>query len=137
MADITVDPTLVLKGASSQLLQCVSGATITAGKPIYVSPTTNIAVLADSNGAPPINACSGMSLNAASTGQILDYVATDALLTLGAATLTAGSAVYLSDTPGGLTMDYTDIASGSTVIIVGVALSTSTMNLKPVVGGVK
>lgn len=137
MADITVDATLVLKGTASQLLQCTSGATITAGKAIYVSPTTGIAVLADSNGTPPINSCSGIALNAASTGQLLDYVTSDAIFTLGAATLTAGATVWLSDTPGGLTMDYADIASGSTVITIGNALTTATLNLNITVGGTK
>ncbi len=139
MSDISITPANVLKSATSQLLQAIAGVavTITAGQVIYVDPSTNLAVLSDSNGTPPINAVSGIALNGASPSQPVDYVAADTALVLGSATLTSGGTLWLSNTPGGITATYADVASGSTVIVLGVAVSTSAFNFKPVVGGTK
>lgn len=139
MSDIAITPGLVLKSANGQSNTAFAGVgvTITAGQTIYIDPATNLAVLSDANGTTPINAVSGISLNGASPGQPVDWVGADTLLTIGA-TLTIGSVLYLSSAnPGGITATYADVASLSTVINLGTAVTAAAFNFRPNVGGVK
>lgn len=135
MADIAITAASVLR-STGQILTGTAGATITQGQPLYLDPSVNKLKLSDSNATTPANSCVGMSLNAASDGQPIDYVATDPAYVCGG-TLAAGAVVYVSNTPGGITTTYADLASGTTVISLGVATSTTAMNLLPAVGGVK
>jgi len=137
MSDISITPANVLKSATSQLLTgiCDSGVTVTAGQCIYID-VANLISLADSNGTPPANSISGIALNGASPGQPCDYVKLDAALVIGA-TLTNAAVLYLSNTAGGITATYADLASGTTVICLGVAISTTAFNFNPTVGGTK
>lgn len=135
MADLSITAASVLKSGNAAASTGIAAATITQGQAVYVLAAGTIG-LADSNASSPANTCAGISLNAASSGQPIQYCALDSGFTPGA-TLTSGAVIYLSNTAGGLTATYADIANGSTVITVGVATSTTTMNLAPVTGGVK
>lgn len=137
MSDISITAASVLKGSSSSIFRgtIAAGVTITQGQVLYQLANGNIG-LADSNGVAPANSVLGISLTAGSPGQPVDYVMTDAAFTSGG-TLTSGNVIYLSDTPGGMTATYADIASGSTVITLGVVNTDGTLNLSPVVGGTK
>ncbi len=78
-----------------------------------------------------------MALNAASIGQLVTYVPADANINTGAAAVALGSTAYLSNTAGGITVTYADLASGSIVIVLGNFLSATNMNFAPIIGGVK
>lgn len=137
MADLSITAASVLKSSNGTILQGTAGATITQGQAVYIDTTdSNKIKLADSNGTAPANTCAGIALNAASSGQPVSYCGLDSAFALGA-TVTSGAVIYLSNTPGGLTATYSDVASGSTVIAVGGAVSTSTMNLNPQTYGTK
>lgn len=135
MSDVSITAASVLKSSNGIIQSGIAAATITQGQVLYQLANQTFG-LADSNGVSPANSVAGIALNAASAGQPIDYVATDTAFTTGG-TFTSGAAVYLSDTPGGITATYADIASGSTVIILGVVNTDGTLNLRPVVGGVK
>jgi uncharacterized protein YgbK (DUF1537 family) len=65
-------------------------------------------------------------------------VPTDTALTTGFTASAAGVVIYLSsDTAGAATETYADLDSGSTVIVLGSMLTTTTMKFSPLVGGVK
>jgi len=137
MADISITASTVLKSTNGQQLYGIAGTTITQGQALYIdTANSNVLKLADSNGTAPANTIAGMALNAASSGQPVAYVGADTAYISGG-TLTAGNVIYLSDTPGGITATYADIASGSTVIILGVVNTDLTLNLNPTVGGTK
>lgn len=135
MADSAITVANVLKSSNGQYVTGIAAVTITQGQYLYLT-AANTLNLADSNGTSPANSVEGCSLNAALAGQPVTYVRTDTALATGA-TLTSGAVAYLSDTPGGITVVYGDIASGSTVIVLGVVNTAGTLNFNPQTGGVK
>lgn len=139
MAVLSITAANVFKGSGSTAQNGVAAAatTITQGQALYQLSAGTIG-LADANATVAgSNAFIGFALNAASPGQPITFVGTDTAYIPGA-TLTVGGTVWLdSTTPGAVTQTYADVASGSTVIVLGVATSTTAMNLLPVVGGLK
>ena len=135
MAAISITAASVLKSSTGQVSVGTSGATITAGQSVYIDTSdSNKIKLADANGTAPANTFAGIALNAASSGQPVTYCTNDtAGFTIGA-TVVAGDTIWLSQTPGGLTKTIGDL-SGGLAIVVGVMLTTTTLNLTPVVGG--
>ena len=135
MAAISITAANVLKSSTGQVSVGTSGATITAGQSVYIDTSdSNKIKLADANGTAPANTFAGIALNAASSGQPVSYCTNDtAGFTIGA-TVVAGDTIWLSQTPGGLTKTIGDL-SGGLAIVVGVMLTTTTLNLTPVVGG--
>ena len=135
MAAISITAASVLKSSTGQVSVGTAGATITAGQSVYIDTSdSNKIKLADANGTAPANTFAGIALNAASSGQPVSYCTNDnAGFTIGA-TVVAGDTIWLSQTPGGLTKTIGDL-SGGIAIVVGVMLTTTTMNLTPVVGG--
>lgn len=136
MADLTQVPASVLKSSGGRISAGTAGATIVAGNTLYLDPATRSLKLADSNGTPPANSITGMALNGGGAGQPINYVTQDPSLNIGVS-VTAGAVVYLSDTPGAATATYSDIASDSTVIVLGVGNTDGTVNYSPLVGGTK
>ncbi len=127
MADYSITVASVLPGSGATVKQVTSGATVTAGKGVVRDPATNKWVLADSNHATAaLRVPGGISLNGASDGQPM-AVLTDGPITLGAV-LTAGVGVYASDTPGGL-CPVADVGSGERSVLVGMAASTTVLNV--------
>lgn len=137
MADISITATAVLRGANSNLATGViaAGVTITQGQALYDLGNGTIG-LADSNGTTPRNTFLGMSLTAGSPGQPVTYVSSDSAYICGG-TVVSGDTIWVSNTPGGITKTYADLASGSTVISLGVVNTDLTLTLSPVTGGVK
>jgi len=135
MAAISITAANVLKSSTGQVSVGTSGATITAGQSVYIDTSdSNKIKLADANGTAPANTFAGIALNAASSGQPVSYCTNDTSgFTIGA-TVVAGDTIWLSQTPGGLTKTIGDL-SGGLAIVVGVMLTTTTLNLTPVVGG--
>ncbi|WP_064696069.1 hypothetical protein [Rhizobium aegyptiacum] len=125
MADLVIVAANVVPGADSTAVNGVAGETITAGKAVYLSSTTKKWMLADSNSATAeARQAKGIALNGASLNQPI-AVHKSGDLTIGA-TLTAGQAVYLSDTPGGL-CPLADVGAGEYLCLIGLAKSTTVM----------
>jgi hypothetical protein len=127
MADLVITAANVVVGAGAKTEHGTAGATVTAGQPVYEDATTGRFLLADNNSATVrARTPKGLALNGAANGQPLAIV-TEGPVTIGA-TLTAGVAYYLSDTPGGIG-PVADLASGEYPTIIGIAASTSVLNV--------
>ena len=125
MADITITAANVVAGSSAVIETGTAGETITAGKAVYRSAATKKWMLADSNSATAeARQSTGIALNGASLNQPVS-VHKHGDLTIGA-TLTAGTAYFLSDTPGGICA-LADVGSGEYVCQLGLAKSTTVL----------
>lgn len=125
MADLTITAASVVAATGAAVTNGMAGATITAGQAVYLNATTKKWELADSNGTPAAaRKAGGIALNGASLNQPV-AVATAGDVTIGA-TLTAGTAYYLSDTPGGI-CPVADVGTGENVCLLGMAKSTSVL----------
>jgi hypothetical protein len=128
MADLTITAANVLPGSGATVKYGTSGATIAAGKTVYLDPADNKWKLADSNGASAlIRQTKGIALNGASDGQPI-AVLTEGPITIGAA-VTLGTAYYQSDTPGGI-CPVADVGAGEEPTVIGVATSTTVISVK-------
>nr|WP_064246975.1 hypothetical protein [Rhizobium leguminosarum]OAP95103.1 hypothetical protein A4U53_17930 [Rhizobium leguminosarum] len=127
MADLVITAANVVAGADSSAVSGVAGEAIAAGKAVYQSSTTKKWMLADSNSATvEARQAKGIALNGASLNQpIAIHKSGD--ITIGAA-LTAGQAIYLSDTAGGL-CPLADIGSGEYICQLGLAKSTTVLHV--------
>lgn len=127
MADLTITAASVLAGSGASIKHGTAGATITAGQQLYLDAATDTWKLADSNsGTVAARTPSATALHAAAAGQPIT-VHTKGPITIGA-TLTAGLAYYLSDTPGGI-CPVADVGSGEYSTIIGMATSTTVLNV--------
>ncbi|MDI7864088.1 hypothetical protein MRS76_19245 [Rhizobiaceae bacterium n13] len=126
MADITITAANVKQGANANVTDGIAGATITAGQAVHKSATTGKYILSDNDGA-NLKQVDGIALHAASDGQPLK-VQTGGDITIGA-TITAGTAYYLSGTPGGI-CPVADVTTGDDVILIGLAKSTTVLTLR-------
>jgi hypothetical protein len=125
MADLVLTPSAIIAGLNSAQEHGTAGETITAGKSVYKSATTKKWMLADSNSATAAaRQAGGIALNGASDGQPIT-VHKSGDLTVDAV-LSAGQAVYLSDTPGGL-CPLADVGTGEYVCLIGLAKSASVL----------
>ena len=130
MADLSITAANVVPGSDAVRESGTAGATITAGQLVYLDTSDMKFKLADSNGASALRVPNGIALNGASNGQPLS-IQKGGDITIGA-TLTAGVAYYLSDTPGGI-CPVADLGSGEYPCIVGIAKSASVLsvNIQP------
>lgn len=139
MADIDPVEASVLKSTAGNMSFGTAGATITQGQSCYLDGATTTYKLADSNSGSvgdAIRAGLFIALCAASAGQPIVVLTEDPALDLGIV-LTSGATAYLSNTAGGITVTYADIASGSTVVQLGVVNTSGTLYFKPIIGGTK
>lgn len=135
MADLAVTAANVVKGPNAAFNQGIAGVAITAGQILYLDPATNTLKLADANGVAATQVIAGVALNNAAANQPIVYDTLDAALVIGA-TLVSGDVIYLSATPGGFTKTVADLAGiTATAIVLGVAVSTTAVNFRPIVGG--
>ncbi len=127
MADLSITAANVVQGAGARSEASIAGAAVTAGQVVYKSSTTGKWLLADNNSATAeAKVGQGIALNSAAANQPI-VVQTGGEITIGA-TLTAGTAYFLSDTAGGIG-PASDLASGESVCLVGIAKSTSVLVL--------
>lgn len=125
MADLTITAANVVSGAGAVRESGLAGETITAGQAVYLDTSARKYMKADSNSATAAaRQARGIALHAASLNQPL-AVQTSGDITIGA-TLTAGTAYYLSDTPGGI-CPLADVGSGEYVCLLGLAKSASVL----------
>lgn len=138
MADISITASAVVAGNGSQKKTGIAGAAIAAGDIVYLDATTTGKwQLADSDAAAAEargqTANLGVALNSAAANQPVS-VLTGGPVTVGAV-LTAGTAYYLSDTPGKL-CPVADITGGDYFTLIGLAASASVLNVDPQYSGV-
>lgn len=126
--DLTITAANVVAGSGANVVQGTAGATVTAGQAVYRDDTAGTWKLADNNsGTAALRSPDGVALNGAASGQPLS-VLTSGRVTIGA-TMTAGVAYYLGDTPGGI-CPVADLASGEYPTIIGIAVSTTVLDVK-------
>lgn len=134
MADITITAANVLAGAGASVSRGTAGATITAGQVVYLDTADGRWKLADNNSATAlVRNPGGIALNGASNGQPL-AVLTEGPITIGG-TVVAGTAYYLSDTPGGI-CPVADLGAGEYPSIIGIATSAAVLSVKINASGV-
>jgi hypothetical protein len=126
MTDLVITATGVLAGAgASSFGEGTAGGTITAGKVLALDDATKRYTLADNNVA-TLKDVKGIALNGASNGQPVTFLKAGPIAI--GATLVAGTDYYLSDTPGGI-CPRADLLTGEGVILIGLATSTSEINV--------
>jgi hypothetical protein len=128
MADITITAANVLAGAGAETENGTLGATATAGQALYKAAADGRWYLADNNAASAeVRQAKGIALNGGAAGQPV-RVLKSGLCTIGG-TMTAGVTYYLSDTPGGI-CPIADVGSGEYSCIVGIATTTSILDVR-------
>lgn len=127
MADLTITAANVKAGSNASVDRTgLAGAAVTAGQPVYWDGSRW--QLADDNSVTAAaRVAGGIALNGASTDQPL-AVLMGGDITIGA-TLTAGSVYYLSATAGGI-CPAADLATGQYPCIIGIAKSTTVLNVE-------
>lgn len=127
MTDLSITAASVIAGSNSTREIGTAGEAIAAGKAVYKSSSTGLWMLADSNSATAeAKTADGIALCGSSAGQPI-VVHTSGPITIGA-TLTAGTDYYLSDTAGGI-CPRADVGSGEAVCLIGMAASTTVLNV--------
>lgn len=127
MTDLVITAANVVQGANADVVSGRAGETIAAGKAVYLDPTAKKWKLADSDSATvTAKVAGGIALNGAALDQPL-AVQKGGDITIGA-TLTPGSAYYLSETAGGI-QPAADLASGENVCLLGLAKSASVLSI--------
>lgn len=127
MADLVITAANVVAGSTSTVENGTLGATVTAGQAMYLDSADSRWKLADSNSATAaVRVPAGIALNGGATGQPV-RVLREGAITIGA-TMTAGVVYYASDTPGGI-CPVADIGSGEYATIIGIATSTTVLEV--------
>ena len=128
MVDLVITAANVVSGAGAHVAHEAAGATITAGQMVYRDPTDGQKCkLADNNAATAaVRAPKGIALNGAANNQPL-AVHEKGPITIGA-TLVPGTTYFLSDTPGGICA-AADLATGEYPTIIGIAISTTVLDV--------
>lgn len=134
MTDLTITAASVVGDGSGKRAQGTAGEAITAGQAVYFDTTVNKWKLADSDSATAAaKTAGGIALNGAALNQPVT-VQVEGDVTIGA-TLTRGTAYYLSETAGGI-QPAADLGAGENVCQLGIAKSTSVLAVRIVAPGV-
>lgn len=134
MADLSITATAVVSGSGALTEYGILGATVTAGQAIYKDASTGKWNLADSDSATAaIRQPGGIALNGGAVNQPVK-IHKSGDLTINAV-LTAGTAYYLSNTPGGI-CPVADVGSGEYVCLIGIAKSTTVLSVNIIYPGV-
>jgi hypothetical protein len=134
MADLVITAAAVLAAASAVKEAGTFGATIVAPQAVYRDSADGKYKLADANSATAaVRQPRGLALNNGSDGQPGTIIRSGDL-TMNAV-LIAGTAYYLSDTPGGI-CPLADVGSGEDVVLIGIAKSTTVLAVDIQIPGV-
>lgn len=127
MAALTITPANVVPEAGYVAIPGLSGESLTAGMPVYKDPADNRYKRSDANAATALlRRVDGICLTGSSAGQPL-FVMKSGILGVGVI-LTQGLIYVLSDAVGQI-MPSADLSAGEYTAIIGVALSTSRLQL--------
>lgn len=124
MTDLSITAANVVPGATCRTVQGTAAETITAGQPVYLNAAGKWAK-ADSDAA-GLQDASGIALTGSALNQPI-VVAKVGAVTIGA-TLVAGDPYYVSSTAGGI-CPFADLSNGEKVVQLGVATSTTVLNI--------
>lgn len=133
MGNLAITATAVIPTTTAiKVIKLAAGVTVTQGQAAAMDSSGN-GTLCDSNGVAPLNALIGIYCSAGSPGQYVTYCDVDAAFANGASGM-AVAPVYVSNTAGSFTQTLGDLAAGSTIIVAGVAVSGTVLNLTPATG---
>ena len=125
MSDLSITATAVVKGVNGKTKTGTLGGTVTAGMPIRLNTSGQIvAAKADTAVDADVD---GIALNGGASGQPCTYLL-GGPLTLNAV-LTAGVIYVLSAANAGGIAPFGDLTSGNYVTIIGVAKSTTELDI--------
>lgn len=128
MANLTITAANIIPGSGAKAIDGIIGATVTAGQAAARDPATGKYVLADSNHATAaLRIPKGIFLNGGGDGQPCK-IHTEGPLSFGAI-LTAGTDYWLSDTAGAI-CPRADVGSGENAVLLGLATSTSVLDVQ-------
>src|SRR5678815_3330951 len=125
MADISITPASFVPSANATIIQGISGATLTRGKPVYldtVTGTYKLYVATSTN----TDQLAGLACEDVDATQPMLILVKDPALVLGG-TLVTGDTVWTS--LSGLTKTIADLVSTWRIWVAGVAISVSYTHL--------
>lgn len=131
MADLSITAANVVPQSGAKIEHVIAGETIAAGK-VVSKATTGKYVLSDSD-VSALKSPLGIAVNSASLNQPLAIMKSGDVVI--GATLTAGVAYYLSNTPGGI-CPVADVGAGEDVVLIGLAKSTTILAVDIQIPGV-
>lgn len=133
MTDLSITAANVVRGSNAKIETGDFGATITAGQPVYRDASDGKYKLSDTDSeTAAVREVRGIALNSGSDGQPGTIIRSGDV-TIGA-TLTAGVAYYLSGNAGGI-CPIADVAAGDYPVVIGIAKSTTVLNVNIVASG--
>lgn len=137
MADITYNQELVVPSSTARQKLVVAGEEIVPGQSVYLDPSDSKYKLSDAN-IEAKKSCDGIALTHSRSGQslvIFDTSKTDTI-TLGGASMTAGTIVVVSPNNAGGLAPASDLASGDYVTVIGIATAATTLRVQPINSGI-
>lgn len=129
MASITMSSNLIVDTQGAAPLNGIAGAAIAAGQLVYRDSATKKFFLAKAD-AISTRTVAGVARNTAALGAPIEVAPLGLISGLGAV-LTAGLFYVLSAAIGGAIAPIADLVSTNNSVLVGFALSTSTLQLLP------
>lgn len=128
MADLSITAASVIAGSGAKKITGTAGEAISAGQAVYLDSSDNEYKLADNDSATAaVRSPVGIALHASADGQPLTILSRGPI-TIGA-TLAAGGVYSLSSTAGGI-CPVADIATGDYNTVLGVATSTTVLDVQ-------
>lgn len=133
MADISITAASVTAASDARKIYVTAGGTITAGMPVYKDTADNNKYKACDANAAASAVCAGVALNGSSDGQPLT-VCEEGDVTYNAV-LTRAEIYCVSENAGGIA-PKADVGTGEYMSVIGVAISTTVLRVKPINSGV-
>ena len=133
MADLVIVEASIAAAADATIIQGTSGATVLQGQPVYLN-SSNQYVLADTDLSAAAAVVAGISLNSTTSGQPIDLIAAGTL-TVGGSGVAVGTVYVLSGAAGKIA-PAVDLANGDFTTVLGIGLTSSTVKIGIIVGGV-
>lgn len=132
MVDLAITASQVLPGpdSSSNFVQGIAGAAITAGQTLYYDAPSMSYKLADANDSNVnTSVVAGIALHAAGVGQPI-RMQTSGPITIGAGAAPAVGSVYVLSATAGAIAPVADLATGHRTTILGVGGASNTIILR-------
>ena len=133
MVDLVTVDASIAASADATIIQGTSGATILQGQPVYLG-SSNTYLLADTDASAASAVVAGISLNSTTSGQPIDLIA-GGTLTVGGSGVAVGTVYVLSGAAGKIA-DVADLANGDFTTVLAIGLTSSTLKVGIIVGGV-
>ena len=133
MVDLVTVDASIAASADATIIQGTSGATILQGQPVYLG-SSNTYLLADTDASAASAVVAGISLNSTTSGQPIDIIVAGTL-TIGGSGAGVGTVYVLSGTAGKLA-PAADLNNGDFTTVLGIGLTTATVKIGIIVGGV-